>query len=929
MTFVSTEVEISDLEKLKKRIKEFSKSKIYILHDEKEYLVQIIDQLLESKKDCEVKRRQVYVFTQENLDECIEISKDVRAFQPDLIISVGSGLLVNSVKLISGLAKLNTDILVQDILSLSFTDAFKIWCLLELPISGSEFSGRTIVSKGLEFTTVSSSKLIPEFASIYLDRNHLSKRVILSSYISVFASELEQSIESCEYFLSNQKSTDELGAILKDILESVRNFLCYNVGEDQFEKEYLKLFEIYVKLSGIIPHKEFNKKTIISFSYLIAQFYKMDLADILPMMTISYLYECLVDKQLLFCTKLTLCMFDKDNSMDVKHVIYNKSDSCEPNIVEKNIYADDGEIHYYLSMKLEDYFLSFGYCLTINSLLKQRAQSYSFEFKNILNGFSIKPSILDRVVVTNTEERYDRQLKLWQEIGQQHMAESIVISLGSDVLSGEVLKNIALHGFGTIIIVDDQVVNEDDVNENFLTPYIYLGHSRCEAVNNNLRELNDDPVYISIHRDPFAFTLDYLPDHIVKKIDGLNSVFILTTGNLTTEFISRISDLSRKHGIKYVHCQSSGFFSELYMDCQRHFVYSSGKSKHNDNCLMRKDTDDIYRDILESMKKIDHGQVSRSKTIDDSIIRDKQTLNEFFNTQRAINSAIPKAIESYLLKSDIIDNQLKILDKQQYKLPDNLENVFSILEKNPDLTSSGEKFWRLVDSLKEFYEIYGSLPAPRSIDDEDNVEQKSFIILQNKIRDVHNSDVQVIMDIYRRKYPGTIENLPYYVEKFCEYCHTCSCKDFIPVKDLINNSNFENIQFTSSFAIIPEKKAEYMKSIILRSLSLTKRKLRDKGIEEAFQNDEIEKIAEDTLKETLEKVKSIPDDIRKEILESYKGYIDLFFVTEGFGLPAVLTSIGSVAAAEITKSAVHQQVPMGKYCGIVFSSLDGSVIPIA
>ena len=57
-----------------------------------------------------------------------------------------------------------------------------------------------------------------------------------------------------------------------------------------------------------------------------------------------------------------------------------------------------------------------------------------------------------------TEERYDRQIRLWGVQGQRRLSTSSICLLGCGGAGVEALKNLVLPGVGQIVIVDDAVV---------------------------------------------------------------------------------------------------------------------------------------------------------------------------------------------------------------------------------------------------------------------------------------------------------------------------------------------------------------------------------------------------------------------------------------------------------------------------------------
>ncbi len=57
-----------------------------------------------------------------------------------------------------------------------------------------------------------------------------------------------------------------------------------------------------------------------------------------------------------------------------------------------------------------------------------------------------------------TDNKYDRQLRLWGKEGQQRLAEANVLVLGAGPTATETLKNLVLPGLGRFTVVDDALV---------------------------------------------------------------------------------------------------------------------------------------------------------------------------------------------------------------------------------------------------------------------------------------------------------------------------------------------------------------------------------------------------------------------------------------------------------------------------------------
>lgn len=99
-----------------------------------------------------------------------------------------------------------------------------------------------------------------------------------------------------------------------------------------------------------------------------------------------------------------------------------------------------------------------------------------------------------------TDDKYDRQLRLWGGHGQRALSQAHVVALGSDVTACESLKNLVLPGVGRVTVVDCALVTAADLGRNFfLSGPEDLGLPRCEAVARRLQELNPDSTVAAVH----------------------------------------------------------------------------------------------------------------------------------------------------------------------------------------------------------------------------------------------------------------------------------------------------------------------------------------------------------------------------------------------------------------------------------------------
>lgn len=66
-----------------------------------------------------------------------------------------------------------------------------------------------------------------------------------------------------------------------------------------------------------------------------------------------------------------------------------------------------------------------------------------------------------------SDNKYDRQLRLWGPHGQKKLSASRILMLGATATGSEVLKNLILPQIKRFTIVDDGKVSIQDCGQNF------------------------------------------------------------------------------------------------------------------------------------------------------------------------------------------------------------------------------------------------------------------------------------------------------------------------------------------------------------------------------------------------------------------------------------------------------------------------------
>uniref|UniRef100_A0A2K6G2Q4 NEDD8-activating enzyme E1 regulatory subunit n=1 Tax=Propithecus coquereli TaxID=379532 RepID=A0A2K6G2Q4_PROCO len=93
------------------------------------------------------------------------------------------------------------------------------------------------------------------------------------------------------------------------------------------------------------------------------------------------------------------------------------------------------------------------------------------------------------------EQKYDRQLRLWGDHGQEALESAHVCLINATATGTEILKNLVLPGIGSFTIIDGNQVSGEDAGNKYVLFFsnIYiLGKNRAQAAMEFLQELNND-----------------------------------------------------------------------------------------------------------------------------------------------------------------------------------------------------------------------------------------------------------------------------------------------------------------------------------------------------------------------------------------------------------------------------------------------------
>ncbi|KAK3528262.1 hypothetical protein QTP86_028494 [Hemibagrus guttatus] len=203
---------------------------------------------------------------------------------------------------------------------------------------------------------------------------------------------------------------------------------------------------------------------------------------------------------------------------------------------------------------------------------------------------------------TNKEQRYDRQLRLWGDHGQDALEGAHVCLINATATGTEILKNLVLPGIGAFTIVDGHKVTGEDIGNNFFLSSDSIEKSRAQAATELLQELNSDVSGNFVEEDA---------DKLLENDpEFFNRFSLVISVQLPESVYLKLACVLWKAGVPFLVCRTYGLVGYMRLAVKEHTVVES----HPDSALEDLRLDSRFTELknhissydLDSMDKKDH-----------------------------------------------------------------------------------------------------------------------------------------------------------------------------------------------------------------------------------------------------------------------------------------------------------------------------------
>ncbi|KAL4865461.1 hypothetical protein BDV12DRAFT_148691 [Aspergillus spectabilis] len=163
---------------------------------------------------------------------------------------------------------------------------------------------------------------------------------------------------------------------------------------------------------------------------------------------------------------------------------------------------------------------------------------------------------------------YDRQIRLWGLKAQEQLRSANILLITFKALANEVAKNLVLAGIGTLTIIDDAIVTEEDLGAQFFLTQDCVGQNRAQAAAPAVRSMNP-------RVQVFADT-----SNVATKTPEFFSQFDVTIATeLDIAMYNTINAACRISGRSFYAAGLHGFYGFVFSDLIEHdFVIERSRS---------------------------------------------------------------------------------------------------------------------------------------------------------------------------------------------------------------------------------------------------------------------------------------------------------------------------------------------------------------
>ncbi|KAF9924370.1 NEDD8-activating enzyme E1 regulatory subunit [Linnemannia zychae] len=501
-------------------------------------------------------------------------------------------------------------------------------------------------------------------------------------------------------------------------------------------------------------------------------------------------------------------------------------------------------------------------------------------------------------------QKYDRQLRLWGNGGQQALESAHILLINASAVGCEILKNLVLPGIGQYTVVDQGTVTQSDIGSNFFLDADSLGKPRAERAAELLGELNEDVKGHWVAKDILSI-LNEDPNYLSHF-----SVVIAT--DISRQTAVKLSALcwANQHSTPFVWVKTVGLLGAARIVLPEHVIVET----HPDNVAdLRIDTP--FQELTDYAKSFDFntqdslefGHIPYVAILLKYMDEWKQSHDGRIPSTYSEKNQLKATIRSGMRSADDENFEEAINSVLRSCQPTVVPSGIKALFADPNcekLTADSSNFWILTRAVRNFVNDHekseGLLPLSGTIPDM-KAQTDSYVTLQSIYKTKAKQDVKEVS----KQVDAVLESLglasglidPEEIETFCKYSAFLKVIRYRSLEDEYNQPKTKQIA-----SWLSEDESLFAQYVLLRaSDSFFDDHGRYPGEGEEWEEDVDHLHANVTtlLQSWGVNTDIISRDLTHEICRYGRGAIH-----------NIASFMGGVASQEVIKLITHQYIPM-------------------
>ncbi|KAJ3293051.1 hypothetical protein BCR33DRAFT_664309 [Rhizoclosmatium globosum] len=400
------------------------------------------------------------------------------------------------------------------------------------------------------------------------------------------------------------------------------------------------------------------------------------------------------------------------------------------------------------------------------------------------------------------EQKYDRQLRLWQAHGQKALENTSILVVHANATATETLKNLVLPGIGSFTLVDGKVVDGADAGSNFFLEGSDIGRSRAQAAAALLAELNPDVRARAVVAD-VEKALTVSPELVTQHN-------IVVASSLPQHILLPLAKLCAAENIPLIVVRAYGFVGHLRIQAVEHCIVESHPDTINDLRL-----DCPFPELLAYANSFDfHALDNMTYAHIPYVVILLRCLEEWKSKN---NGALPttspektafRQMVTSLKREGVEDENFEEALKGVFRAlqPTKIDSkVASILEeaRTKPITAETNNFWILAKAVAEFVDSEnGKLPLAGVVPDMKS-DTESFVKLQTIFRDKAHKDVAKVHAIASNLSVGATGPSLEETARFCK-----NARNLVLIRTSTIESEYAE-PYAGTMADMPENNVQY------------------------------------------------------------------------------------------------------------------------